>query len=490
MLLHYDLHGAAEAPRGQVLLIMGLLTDGAAWAFQSEFLARQGFQCVTYDNRGVARSGSPGLLQLPSYSTQRMARDAWELTHHLGWSRFHVVGVSMGGMISMELALLVPERLRSLTLVVTHAGGFGGIAPFSGVAHMLVSLFSRQENSRLQALMRMLYSKATLEDPKLSKTLEGYHLKRMATRIPPKLPAILGHTLAVYRHYVSYPRLLRIRYSPFPTLVMVGEVDQLVRISNSRMLSRVLGARLCVVPNGGHGMMAEYPDFINEQLLGFFTHTEDTAALDAERLLRDRLGDNNTADGDAETTDADAGGDESEYESATQQLVAESDVATGESSYTLEQQALDLACSHNVHCFLHNVSGFVTGFVPAFLFRWAFFDSIALNSASAPVSRWDQSVRFGLVVGVVRGALRAIKCIVHAWKARAWIIRHGLHAPPRNNMPDGSSSSSSAATAAALRKGIPSHAGFDFPYHSLALLMGFLAIVWKKALWQDFLPAE
>jgi pimeloyl-ACP methyl ester carboxylesterase len=59
-----------------------------------------------------------------------MALDALELLDKcLHWDTFHVVGLSMGGMIALELSLLTLHRLLSLSLLVTHAGGLTSIAP-------------------------------------------------------------------------------------------------------------------------------------------------------------------------------------------------------------------------------------------------------------------------------------------------------------------------------------------------------------------------
>ena len=57
---------------------------------------------------------------------------------------------------------------------------------------------------------------------------------------------IFGHMFAVQRHYISYADLLKIRYSNFPCLVMVGTEDQLVRETNSYMLQRVCFRSLCI----------------------------------------------------------------------------------------------------------------------------------------------------------------------------------------------------------------------------------------------------
>ncbi len=94
-----------------------------------------------------------------------MAKDAVELIEHLQWNQCHVVGISMGGMIAFEFALLVPEKILSLTLLATHAGGLIGRTPFAGISHMARSLLLRDENASVENLLGMLYGAKTLADP-------------------------------------------------------------------------------------------------------------------------------------------------------------------------------------------------------------------------------------------------------------------------------------------------------------------------------------
>jgi pimeloyl-ACP methyl ester carboxylesterase len=94
-----------------------------------------------------------------------MAKDGIALIDRLKWAQCHVVGVSMGGMIALEFALLAPERVLSLTLLATHAGGLAGRAPFVGIRHILRSFVMRDEHLQIENALEMLYGAKTLADP-------------------------------------------------------------------------------------------------------------------------------------------------------------------------------------------------------------------------------------------------------------------------------------------------------------------------------------
>ncbi|CAF3161197.1 unnamed protein product [Rotaria sp. Silwood2] len=102
-----------------------------------------------------------------------MAEDALELIDHLRWSQCHVVGVSMGGMIALELALLAPRRILSLTLMATHAGGLVGQAPLIGLRHIMKTFTIRDEDQLVNNALAMLYGPKTLSDPD-KRQVSGY----------------------------------------------------------------------------------------------------------------------------------------------------------------------------------------------------------------------------------------------------------------------------------------------------------------------------
>src|SRR3546814_39517 len=134
----YEDKGPKEAPA--ILLVMGL--GGQLTLWPDEFvdaLNARGFRTIRYDNRDVGLStrfeaaGVPnlkwmfvkaaiGLPVRPAYTLADMAADGIGLLDHLGIDRAHVVGVSMGGMISQHIAARYPERILSLTSVMSTTG--------------------------------------------------------------------------------------------------------------------------------------------------------------------------------------------------------------------------------------------------------------------------------------------------------------------------------------------------------------------------------
>jgi pimeloyl-ACP methyl ester carboxylesterase len=101
-----------------VLLIAGIPAVADDWTPAAERLAAAGFRAIAYDNRG---SGASTVTPAP-YTTGQLATDAVGLLDALDIERAHVFGMSLGGMIAQEVALLAPERIDHLVLGCTHAG--------------------------------------------------------------------------------------------------------------------------------------------------------------------------------------------------------------------------------------------------------------------------------------------------------------------------------------------------------------------------------
>eukprot|EP00026_Physarum_polycephalum_P007020 Phypoly_transcript_07073.p1 GENE.Phypoly_transcript_07073~~Phypoly_transcript_07073.p1 ORF type:complete len:240 (+),score=18.60 Phypoly_transcript_07073:47-721(+) len=159
--MYFELHGSGP---NKILFISGLVTNHHAWAPQITFFSKlsANYQICVFDNRGI---GDTEVSYL-GYSSSQMAQDALDLCDHLMWEDFHVVALSMGGMIAVELALHSPHRVLSLSLGVTHCGGFSAITPMLGIWKMLKSVVSGYDvQKRALAVQDMLYSKEFLSKP-------------------------------------------------------------------------------------------------------------------------------------------------------------------------------------------------------------------------------------------------------------------------------------------------------------------------------------
>ncbi len=135
--------GAAGERRPAVLLIMGLGMQLVAWPPDMvQALVNAGYRVIRHDNRDVGLSqrmeslGKPNLIWAglqhklgfaprPPYTLADMAADALGVLDALGVKQAHVVGMSMGGMIAQRLALAAPNRVLSLTSVMSSSSAPG-----------------------------------------------------------------------------------------------------------------------------------------------------------------------------------------------------------------------------------------------------------------------------------------------------------------------------------------------------------------------------
>lgn len=135
--VHFELRGARANPR--VLLIHGLGCQLVQWPDTLlDGIVSAGYCVVAFDNRDAGRShgpdapvpsleallaerDAPGTLA-PAYTLSDMAQDAVDLLDHLGQAGAHVVGLSMGGMIAQRMAIEQPQRVYSLTSMMSSTG--------------------------------------------------------------------------------------------------------------------------------------------------------------------------------------------------------------------------------------------------------------------------------------------------------------------------------------------------------------------------------
>lgn len=261
--LWFDVQGERGAP---VVLVMGFGISGRAWAPQVAAL-KEHHRTLYFDNRGVGES-EPSRRP---YGFTDLADDVVALLDHHGFERAHVVGVSMGGMVTQHVALRHPDRVASIALIATLPGG--------SLVHALpgaraVSLFLRANTlrgaRRFAALRQLLYTRSYLERAVPEHGFSAGNLEVFAS--PAAASTRLHQLRAVLRHDLTR-ELGRVRA---PTLVIKPEADILVSPENSERLHRLIpGSRMLRLPDAGHGATHQCADQINQALLEHFARAED-----------------------------------------------------------------------------------------------------------------------------------------------------------------------------------------------------------------------
>ncbi|HEY8609492.1 MAG TPA: alpha/beta hydrolase [Noviherbaspirillum sp.] len=264
--LAYDVRGEPDAE--PVLLIAGLGLQLTSWpdAF-CETLVEQGFRVIRFDNRDTGLSsrmeqyGKPNLhtaffkslFHMPllgGYTLYDMARDAICLLDALGVARAHVVGASMGGMIAQLMAARYPERVITLTSIMSTSGRPGLPGP-SFAANQ--AMFSRPANPRdpnsvidhYVRLFQVIGSPAyPTPEPELRRRV------RESVRRGASFSGTARQMMAVATTGDLVPQLRTIR---LPALVIHGTHDPLVPIACGRDSARnIAGAVLHEVEGMGH----------------------------------------------------------------------------------------------------------------------------------------------------------------------------------------------------------------------------------------------
>ena len=112
--LHYEILGHGPI---KLMFVMGFMCSYKNWDASVDYflsLPDSPYSCLIFDNRGTS-SSTQG--QLERYKTSAMAVDALAVMDHAGWDHCHAIGISMGGMIALELGALVPDRILSLHIL-------------------------------------------------------------------------------------------------------------------------------------------------------------------------------------------------------------------------------------------------------------------------------------------------------------------------------------------------------------------------------------
>lgn len=206
-----------------------------------------------------------------------MAKDALCILDHLNWKEnVHIIGLSMGGMITQELAKLDLERFSSISLISTFVGGLYSLFLLAlsiptGIVTLAKTFLTTDPKMQLIYGMQLIYPQEILVEKSLNKetgemeenfkkfkrALIKRGVKTQADGMPPKkFKTIVKQAMAVNLHSVSKQELQKLgMHFGNASLVITGDSDILVHKNNSYVLAEGLGADLHELPKAGHGKL-------------------------------------------------------------------------------------------------------------------------------------------------------------------------------------------------------------------------------------------
>jgi 3-oxoadipate enol-lactonase len=245
----HDLHVERRGDGDPLLLVMGMSGTHLTWGERFLDLLARDFSVIVYDHRGVGRSSRTE----PGYSIGHLAGDAAGLLDALELGPVHVLGISMGGMVAQELALAHTDRLRTLVLGCTYAGGPGSALTAPEVFEHLGEAWASGDRERaLRTAWEVNVSAAFAGDE------DAYAAFRdAALELPVALPVIMGQLQAIGSHDTSG----RLGEIAVPSLVVHGDEDRMLPVGNARAIAeRIPGARLEILEGVGHLFWLEEPE--------------------------------------------------------------------------------------------------------------------------------------------------------------------------------------------------------------------------------------
>ena len=269
----YQRLGNPDAP--VVLLIMGIAAQSIHWpdAFCHAFV-EGGLQVIRFDNRDSGLSthltdapppdlpaALAGDLSSVSYTLSDMAADAVGLLDALGFGKAHVVGASMGGAIAQTMAIEHPDRVRSLTSMMSTTGNMSVGQPSPDVLREVFA--GPRATTRDEVIQQTLRAFRAVGSP-------GYPTdeKEVAARAGSAYDRShdpIGVARQAVASVASGDRTERLRHLEVPTLVIHGLADRMCDVSGGRATAEAIpGAELVLIEGMGHGL----PPGLRSQLAG------------------------------------------------------------------------------------------------------------------------------------------------------------------------------------------------------------------------------
>lgn len=246
--MYYDVEGQGEP----LLLIHGLGSSTQDWDLQMSHFAKR-YKVIRPDLRGHGRSSKA----IGPYSMKLLASDVAGLLRQLGVGPVHVCGISLGGMVSFQLAADSPELVKTMTIVN------------SGPA-VLVSTFKERLMIWRRYLFLKLLSMEKLAGAVMNKLLPRPEHEQLRKEVVARMgkndkPAYRATLDAI----VGWSVLDHVGKMNFPALIVTGDLDYSPVEAKEFYVKMMPNAQLVVVNDARHALPMEWPEKFNDILQKF-----------------------------------------------------------------------------------------------------------------------------------------------------------------------------------------------------------------------------
>ncbi|AKU95610.1 Beta-ketoadipate enol-lactone hydrolase [Labilithrix luteola] len=251
-----------------VLLLHGISNSGRAWAPQIPSLVAAGYRVIVPDHAG---HGASARLSAP-FGVADLADDIESLLAHLRIETLDLVGLSLGGMVALELALRHPARIGRL--VVANSFDKTATPPFQAMAKGWAETFERPHGP----VARLEQSWPSLVSPAFQATPDGLRTYQIWHGIAATADgASLAH---VARGIGNFDVSARIGQLVMPTLFIAGSLDAMSPPEMSRhMAERVPRARCVVIDGAAHISNVDSAEVFSSRLVDFLHAAQKSTAI-------------------------------------------------------------------------------------------------------------------------------------------------------------------------------------------------------------------
>jgi len=247
-------------PNGQinvgqaVLLLHGLGVYGQSWGYQRQALTELGYQVVAPDLPGFGRT--PPMEG--RWTVKKAARFALAEMDRAGHEEFVVAGLSMGGVVALEMALSLPQRIRGLVLINT----FSALRP--GSLSEVVYFLKRG----LRAYIASPAKQAELVAQRIfPNPIHAEWRELLVQSIRESDPIVYRQAMLALADFNVNDKLSKIN---IPTMVITGDEDSTIPPKvQARMAKKIPGSVQYLVRGANHGVIVDHYEEVNQLLIEF-----------------------------------------------------------------------------------------------------------------------------------------------------------------------------------------------------------------------------